>query len=495
MSKHQRNVRNLSELETSKFDLLVVGGGIVGAGVARDAALRGLRIALIDQNDFAFGTSSRSSRLLHGGLRYLAQGRIQLVREANREKNILHRIAPHLAQPLPFVFPTYRGTPWKKWKLRLGVWLYDLLAGGRRLGRSRALGRTATIETLPGINSDRLTGAVEYFDGFTNDSRLVIDTIRSAHQAAAVVGNYIRYVDSTKQKDHWVCELTDTQTGQNLQLRTRAIVNATGPWSDLIPHSSTQLRLTKGVHLIVPRERLPVHQAVVMTEGKRILFIIPWQERLILGTTDTDYQGPVETPDCSREDVDYIFSITNRFFPKLELQYSDLISTWSGIRPLVFDSKGGPSDTSRTHRITSPHSGWWDIAGGKLTTYRLMAEQTVDQVVGFLGQSVRPCETADQPLLPATETGFSSLFPPEVNRDAIQHFCDQEWTMELSDLMIRRTSWSYYHKDHLQIAAKVAPWMAEICNWNPDDIEKQIANYTSTMSRSEPWRVQTESRS
>jgi glycerol-3-phosphate dehydrogenase len=472
--------RSIDRLTENVLDALVVGGGIVGAGVARDAAMRGLRVGLIDRRDFAFGTSSRSSRLLHGGLRYLAQGRIGLVREASREKMILHSIAPHLAEPLPFIFPTRRGTPWKRWKLRLGVKVYDLLCGGRNLGYSSCLSEVKTLNLLPGLNGQDLTGSVRYFDGLTSDARLVLDTIRSAHGSGANVMNYLELQDAERQGEVWHCRVRDDLTGRCALVQAKTVVNATGAWANRFAASQVSLRLTKGVHLVVDRRRLPVPDAVVMSEGRRILFAIPWGERVILGTTDTDYTGPVDSPACDLSDMQYILDIVNATFPGAKLHREDVISTWAGIRPLISrkDETGQPSDISRRHEIGMTEPGWIDVAGGKLTTYRLMAEQTVDLIVQHTGASARASTTARLPLLAdAHEARFSSIVPPAVSREAVENFCTKEWATHLDDVMIRRTSWRYYHRSHLEIARRVSHWMAEQLGWDAATTRAELTRY------------------
>ena len=297
------------------------------------------------------------------------------------EKTILHHIAPHLAAPLPFVFPTYRqNKAWKLWQLMFGVKLYDLLCSGRNLGHSSWLDQTETVQCVPGLSGEGLCGAVRYFDGFTNDARLVLDSLRSAAQHGAAVLNHARFINASCA-GLWSCEVEDATTGKTFTVQARAVVNATGPWAHGLPHSAVKLRLTKGVHLVVERQRLPVTDAVVMSEGQRILFAIPWGERTILGTTDTDYDGPLDRVMTDKSDIDYVLRITNQHFPAARLVASDVISTWAGLRPLIADPKGRPSDISRSHEIKSPEPNWWDVAGGKLTTCRLMAEQTVDHVI------------------------------------------------------------------------------------------------------------------
>lgn len=463
----------LRALSQNPLDLLIIGGGIVGAGVARDAALRGLRVGLVEQHDFAFGTSSRSSRLLHGGLRYLAQGRVGLVHEASVEKKIIHQIAPHLAQPLPFLFPTYRGNRhWVLWQLKMGVKLYDLLCGGRNFGKSTWLSTAEVLHKVSALRAHDLTGAVRYYDGFTNDARLTLDTLRSAEFGGASLVNYCRFRNAARG-EVWQCEIEDRLAGQRLAARARAVVNATGPWADGLPHSRVRLRLTKGIHLVVERARLPVSDTVVMTEGKRILFAIPWGERTILGTTDTDYRGSLDDVAADEADIQYVLNIANQFFPPAKLTRAEVISTWAGLRPLIAAPGGEPSDISRTHEIRSPEPGWWDVAGGKLTTYRLMAEQTVDQVVRWLRRAhdltapLTPCRTAEQPLLPPEETaGLSGLLPPEFSRRAVEHYCAKEWAVHLDDVMVRRTGWQHYHPDAAQMAGSVAVWMGELLGWS-----------------------------
>ncbi len=471
-------------LTAERLDLLVAGGGILGTGIARDAALRGLRVGLVEQSDLAFGTSGRSSRLLHGGLRYLAQGRVLLVREASREKRILHRIAPHLADPLPFVFPTYRATRWPLWQLRAGVKLYDLLCGGKNLGPSRSFSAQALRDHLPGINPDRLTGGVRYFDGLTNDARLVIDTAASAAAGGAVVLNYARLEQALPAADVWDCDLLDVESGHTHRLLARAVVNATGPWAERFRHSAVRLRLTKGVHLVVDRDRLPVPDAVVMTQDDRILFAIPWGRRVILGTTDTDYDDSLDAVETDPADVDTVLGVANAAFPGAQLAENDVLGTWAGVRPLIFSGKGGPSDISRAHQIRMPQPGWFDVAGGKLTTYRLIAEQTVDRVLRYLGHRPVACRTATEPLLELGEAGeVCGILPPEPTAEQVAHFCEREWARHLDDVMIRRTSWHYYRADARQLAPQVARWMADALDWDEPRRQAELARYGKVAPR------------
>jgi glycerol-3-phosphate dehydrogenase len=470
-------------------DVLIIGGGIVGAGVARDAAMRGLSTVLVDRYDFAFGTSSRSSRLLHGGLRYLAQGRVGLVREASHEKMTLARIAPHLAQPLPFLFPTFKGSGWSRWKLSLGVKMYDWLCGKSNLGQSGGLSQAGMLEFLPGLRCDGLTGGVRYFDGFTNDARLVIDTLRSAAVHGATLLNYTALASADRRDDGvWECHLAGPGGEHKASIKARIVINAAGAWAEKFPASKVHLRLTKGVHLVIDRSRLPVPDAVVMTEGTRILFAIPWGERVILGTTDTDYDGPTENPTCDEQDMAYVLRIANQHFPAAAIDEADIISAWSGLRPLIANPNGKPSDISRAHEIDVSPEGWIDVAGGKLTTYRLMAEQTIDHAARILGKTEAKCRTADEPIVSANDTAFSGVVPPAVSREAVEHFCHHEWATHLDDVMIRRTGWHFYHRDRAEIASRVTTWMAAALNWPTEQTAAELARYTEmTRSLAPAW--------
>jgi glycerol-3-phosphate dehydrogenase len=485
-------------LRESPLDLLVVGGGIVGAGIVRDAAMRGLRVGLVEQHDFAFGTSSRSSRLLHGGMRYLAQGRIGLVRESSVEKTIVHHIAPHLAEPLAFVFPTFKGNRnWILWQLKIGVKIYDLLCSGRNFGKSTWLNRDETLEKVPQLREEGLRGAVRYFDALTNDARLVLDTLRSAAKNGAGLLNYCRFKTASRN-EFWECEVEDLLAADPYKIRARAVVNATGPWADGLPHSQVKLRLTKGIHLVIDRKRLPLTDTVVMTEGKRILFAIPWGERVILGTTDTDYDGSLDAVRVEAAEVRYLLDIANRHFPDASLTVKEVIGSWAGLRPLIADPNGKPSDISRSHQIRNPEPGWWDVAGGKLTTYRLMAEQTVNGIVKWLNElnglnrlngsnrQFRSCGTAREALLSPSEVkGISGILPPEVSRSAVEHYCTNEWAIHLDDIMLRRTRWHYYFSNAGQIAEQVADWMGESLGWLEVTRRAELERYFRAVSFSE----------
>ena len=360
--------------------------------------------------------------------------------------------------------------------MRIGVKLYDLLCSGKNLGKSSGMSRAETLRAIPQLNPRGLTGAVRYFDGFTNDARLVLDTFRSAAGHGATLLNYSRFQDASRQENGWRCNATDQITGSSHEIRARIVVNASGPWAARLPHSHVKLRLTKGIHLVMKRNRVPASDAVVLTEGKRILFVIPWGDRLILGTTDTDYSGSLDEVRPDVADTTYLLEVANQFFPKTALTMKDVISSWAGVRPLLANGRGGASDISRSHEIKNSEPDWWDVAGGKLTTYRLMAEETVTRFMRASGMPAVSCRTATEPLLEKPD-GFSGLLPPEFQREVVVHYCNNEWALHLDDLMIRRTSWHYYHADTMVKARQVADWMAESLGWSAAEREAEVERY------------------
>jgi len=399
----------MQRLAREPFDLLVIGGGINGAGIARDAAMRGLRVALVEKRDFASGTSSKSSKLIHGGVRYLQQGDIRLVRMACRERDLLRRyLAPHLVEPLAFLFPVYRGDPVGFFTLGVGMWLYDVLAAFRNIRAHRMLSAKRVLGIEPALRTDGLRGAALYYDCFTDDARLTIETILAAVGEGAVAMNYLELKDFIKENGHivGVC-LEDQISKAPIRVRTRQVVNATGPWADVIrrlddPTAKSCLRLTKGAHIIVHRERIENKHAVVLhsPRDKRVLFVIPWGTHDLIGTTDTDFTGSLDHVYADRDDIEYLLEAVNWFFPRARLTPDEVINSYAGLRPLLASDKpGGPSAVSREESILQSSSGLVTLAGGKLTTYRFVAQEVVDLVARRLGSSVRHGrETAMKPL-------------------------------------------------------------------------------------------------
>ncbi len=411
---------SVQDLGTRGFDLLVIGGGITGAGIAREAALRGLSTALVDAGDFGEGTSSRSSRLIHGGLRYLEQGRIRLVREALRERRILLRLAPHLVRPLPFLFPVFQGDRVPRWKLSLGLALYDLLAAGGNVRRHRTLGKRAVLQAEPLIRELGLTGGVVYFDAQCDDARLVVATVRAATAAGARAANYVRVTGLIPTvAGVRGAYIKDRFSGEEGEVRARLVVNATGPWADELrrledPLAQPLLRPTKGIHVVVPRTRVGNRHGVIFTSpvDGRVMFVLPWGEWTYIGTTDTDTTEAPEALTVEEADVVYLLRSANALFPSARLDPSDVVASWAGLRPLLAADPHAPaSAVSREHRIVRGSRGVFTIVGGKLTTWRAMAAEMTDQLVRALGHyrkaSRKPSETVP---LPGGETGVFDGF-------------------------------------------------------------------------------------
>ncbi len=380
---------SLEELQSQTHDLLVIGGGITGAGIAREASMRGLKVALVDQGDLAGGTSSRSSRLVHGGLRYLEHGELRLVFEACRERRILLEIAPHLVHPLAFVFPVHRGDRVPLWKLAAGMVLYDLLAAFRNVRRHKLVGKRGLRELEPGLRDRGLVGGAVYYDAQCDDARLTLATARSAILHGAMVTNYCRVNELSEDRGRISgAVVSDGLTGAGGQVSARAVINATGPWTDgvrsLAGEAEAILRPTKGSHVVVPGDRIGNRHAITMTSplDGRVMFIIPWGKWSYIGTTDTDPDEPPEAARATEEDMVYLLRSANAMFPGARLTEADVVSTWSGLRPLVAEPSGlDASAVSREHVVLESPNGMVTIAGGKLTTYRVMAQDAVDRAV------------------------------------------------------------------------------------------------------------------
>ncbi|HET7025457.1 MAG TPA: glycerol-3-phosphate dehydrogenase/oxidase [Gemmatimonadales bacterium] len=368
--------------------MLIIGGGIVGAAIARDAAMRGYRVALVEQGDFGAGTSSHSSRLAHGGLRYLEHGDIKLVFEALRERGILLRIAPHLVRPLPFIFPVHTGDRVGFWKLAAGMWLYDLLSLFRNVPRHRMLGKRKLLAAEPMLRERGLVGGARYFDAQLDDARLTVATVRSAERHGAMIASHVRVtgleIAGGRVGGAYVTDGTATPE----LVRATIVVNATGPWCDRIrmmedPAARPLLRLTKGCHAMVRRERIGHTAAITLTSAidGRVMFVLPWGELSYIGTTDTDTDEPPESVRATPDDVRYLLRSANAMFPNAHLTPEDVIATWSGLRPLLADPGAqSTAAVSREHAIVRSAGGMLTIAGGKLTTHREMAAQLVDRI-------------------------------------------------------------------------------------------------------------------
>ena len=404
---------NLAAMASDPVDLLIIGAGINGAGIARDAAMRGIRTALLDKGDFGSGTSSRSSRLVHGGLRYLEMGHLRLVFESSRERRTLLRIAPHLVWPRSFIFPVHTGSRIPRWKLAAGLTLYDLLSLFRNVRRHRMLGKKQILHAEPHLRSHDLLGGGRYYDAQCDDARLTLANVRSAHGHGALVANYVTVhgFEPAHGRIHRV-RATDQITNSSYTIPARFVVNATGPWSDELRSQedatiTPMLRKTKGVHITVVRSRLGNNEALALTSpiDGRVMFVIPWGDLTYIGTTDTDDSTDPDQARATAQDVMYLLRSANAFFPEAKLQPDDVVSSWAGIRPMVAVREAKePSAVPREHRILDSDSGMISIVGGKLTTYRAMAAQVVDIVAKRLrkldGRSIPKRAATDVEPLP-----------------------------------------------------------------------------------------------
>jgi glycerol-3-phosphate dehydrogenase len=386
--------RSFAALESGVFDVLIVGGGITGAGVARDAAMRGMRVALVEKGSWASGTSSKSSRLVHGGIRYLEHGDIALVRESVREREILLRIAPELVKPLEFTWPVYRGARLPRWKLRIGLTIYDVLAGKHRGRRHQSLEKAGVLNLEPRISSKNLKGGASYFDAATDDAGLTRANVAAASRHGAVCVDHALMesatVTSRKSDGAHVRDMID---GGSVRVSARSIVSAIGPW---------QAKGTKGSHIEVPRSRIENNGAVTMIspDDGRVMFTLPSGDKTIFGTTDLRTDESPDDVKASESEIEYILRAANFYFPDARLSRDDVISTWAGIRPLAAAPPGmKPSSISREHRILRDQSGVIVVTGGKLTTYRSMASEIVDEVERVIGRAHVACRTDVEPLL------------------------------------------------------------------------------------------------
>jgi glycerol-3-phosphate dehydrogenase len=392
----------LNTLKTESFDVLVIGGGITGAGIALDAASRGLKTALVEKNDFAFGTSSRSTKLIHGGLRYLKQLEFALVKEVGSERAIVHRLAAHLVVPEKMLLPLYEKRGLGYWLTSIGLKIYDWLAGVKAEDQRKMLTKPQTIRHEPLLKSDDIKGGAIYAEYRTDDARLTIEIAKLAHHKGAVMSNYLRVTEfnySNEQVQGTI--IHDELSNTRFTIKARTVINAAGPWVDElreINHSkqNKHLHLTKGVHIVVPYHRLAVRQAIYFdVPDGRMIFAIPRGRITYIGTTDTDYIGEKENVFTTKEDARYLVDAVNETFPSSHLTLADVESSWAGLRPLIHEEGKSASELSRKDEIFESTTGLISIAGGKLTGYRKMAERVVDLIIKrkFEDRSLTECTT------------------------------------------------------------------------------------------------------
>jgi glycerol-3-phosphate dehydrogenase len=447
----------LSRLASERFDVLVIGGGITGAGAALDAASRGLRVALVEARDLASGTSSRSSKLIHGGLRYLEQFDFKLVYEALHERDLLvSKLAPHLVKPVSFLYPLYKKVVERPY-VGAGLALYDAMEGTRRpVPHHRHLTARGALRLAPALSTERLAGAMRYYDAQVDDARYTLTVARTAAAHSAVVATRVSAVSLLRGPDGvrvTGARVRDEETGRFLEVSAETVVVCAGVWTDLVHElagvrAGYRVRMSKGVHIVVPRSAVRADTGMILRTDKSVLFFIPWGERWIVGTTDTDFSGDRAEPVATQEDVDYILAAANRVLVR-PLTRADVIAVYAGLRPLVEavgeGAKGGKPTTkvSREHVVDVPVPGLASIAGGKFTTYRLMARDVVDAAVADFGRAVPSSVTEQLPLLgadglAAVQAGAGRLAEDyRVPRAVVDHLLSRYGTLagEVLDLI------------------------------------------------------------
>lgn len=524
----------LKQMATTELDLLVIGGGITGAGIVLDAALRGMRVGLVEQNDFGSGTSSRSTKLIHGGLRYLKQGDVGLVREVGRERAILAQNAPHLVIPAPMLLPIYKKGTYSFLAAALGLSLYDWLAGVKRNERRIMLNRARTIRLEPLLRREGLVGSGYYYEYRTDDARLTLDILKTAWEHGAFAVNYAQMTQFIYRNKRAVgLRVLDRVTKKEIHLYAKQLVNAAGPWVDTVRQQDGSLQgkrlfLTKGVHLVTSREKLPVKQSAYFdTPDGRMVFVIPRGEITYFGTTDTPFSLSMEHVRTTEEDRDYLLAAINAMFPGVSLHKGDVTSHWAGVRPLIYEEGKGPSELSRKDEIIHSPSGLISIAGGKLTGYRKMAEKVVNLVAQRLaietGCSYPGCST-DRVMISGgerfghtvyarcqielVEKGLARGVPEKSAQEWVNHYgsnvlsiynrlgavrkkgdtlreeqllraqlmyaIEEEMTVMAVDFLRLRTGWSFFQLDRINAYADlVLQGMSQQLKWNGQEMERQ----------------------
>ncbi|PPK69757.1 glycerol-3-phosphate dehydrogenase/oxidase [Actinokineospora auranticolor] len=518
-------------LAAEPFDVVVIGGGIVGCGVALDAATRGLRVALVEARDLASGTSSRSSKLFHGGLRYLEQLEFGLVREALRERELmLTRIAPHLVKPVSFLYPLrHRG--WERPYTAAGLFLYDTMGGARSVPGQKHLTRAGALRMVPALRRDALIGGIRYYDAQADDARHTMTVARTAAHYGAVVRASTQVVGFTREADRVSgVRVRDVETGAETVVRADVVVNCTGVWTDELQRASGsrgrfRVRASKGVHIVVARDRIVAESGLILRTAKSVLFVIPWRNHWIVGTTDTDWNLDLAHPAATRQDIDYILAQVNSVLAT-PLTHDDIEGVYAGLRPLLAGESEETSKLSREHAVARVAPGLVAIAGGKYTTYRVMAADAVDAAAVDLPGRLRPSITDQVPLLGAD--GYHALVNQAdllaarygLHPYRVRHLLDRygslvhavlelatpellkpvdaapdyllveiayaaaaEGALHVEDVLTRRTriSMEYAHRG-VDCARQVAEVMAGVLGWDEDRVEFEIANYVARVA-------------
>lgn len=517
-------------LGAEQFDVVVIGGGVVGSGCALDAATRGLKVALVEARDLASGTSSRSSKMFHGGLRYLEQLEFGLVREALYERELsLTRLAPHLVKPLPFLFPlTHRW--WERPYIAAGIFLYDSLGGAKSVPAQKHLTRAGALRLSPGLKRGSLIGGIRYYDTVVDDARHTMTVARTAAHYGAVVRCSTQAVALLREGDRVIgVRVRDSEDGSVTEVRGHVVVNATGVWTDEIQALSKQrgrfqVRASKGVHVVVPRDRIVSDAAIILRTEKSVMFLIPWGSHWIIGTTDTDWNLDLAHPAATKADIDYILTTVNEVLAT-PLSHADIDGVYAGLRPLLAGESEETSKLSREHAVAVPAPGLVAIAGGKYTTYRVMAADAIDTAVQFVPARVAPSITEKVGLLGAD--GYFALINQAehvgelvgLHPYRVRHLLDRygslmddvlaltsdrpelltpikdapgylkvealyavaaEGALHLEDILARRMriSIEYPHRG-VDCAREVAELVAPVLGWSASDVNREVANYTA----------------
>jgi glycerol-3-phosphate dehydrogenase len=516
------------DLGDGELDVLVVGGGVTGTGAALDAATRGLRTGLVEARDLASGTSSRSSKLFHGGLRYLEQLNFRLVREALKERELmLTRIAPHLVRPVPFLYPLTHHA-WERPYVAAGLTLYDRLGGARSVPGQRHLTRGGALQRFPGLKRDALVGAVQYYDAQADDARHTFTVARTAAHYGAIVRSSTEVVEMLREADRVVgAVVRDVETGERQPVRAKVVVNATGVWTDDLQRLSGgrgrfRVRASKGVHILVPRDRIAGEVGLILRTERSVLFVIPWGQHWIVGTTDTDWTYDLAHPAATAADLDFILEHVNRVLA-VPLTRDDILGVYAGLRPLLAGESEDTSQLSREHAVARPQPGLISIAGGKYTTYRVMAADAIDAATADLGP-IPSSVTEHVPLVGADGyhamvnlTGElarehnlprwrlehllgrygsllgevlalgdddPSLLEPvpsaqEYLRAELRYAATHEAALHLDDILARRTRMSIETKHRgVDSAQETADLVRDVLGWDDEQVRAEVDSYT-----------------
>jgi len=523
---------DIARMQSEEFDVVVIGGGVTGVGAALDAATRGLSVALIEQRDWAAGTSSRSSKLIHGGLRYLEQLEFGLVREAKHEQTLmLERLCPHLVTPVPFLYPVQHPV-YERAYVGAGVALYDVLAGHKAVPHHRHLGRRRTFEIFPSLSRKRVRGGIQYWDALVDDARHTLAVARTARVHGAALATSLRVVGFTERGSRVTgVQARCLETGASFEVRGRQMVNCTGVWTDhvqkLAGRGRIHVRASKGIHIVVPGDRIHADAGLILRTKSSVLFVIPWKHHWIIGTTDTDWNLDLDHPAASRRDIDYLLDTLNEVL-STPLTHDDIEGVYAGLRPLLQGEDDATSKLSRTHAVSQSVSGLITVAGGKYTTYRVMARDAIDVAARALPRRVPPSCTESIPLIGAPGVqGFWNgrerlaadigLHVTQVEHLLSRHgsrvqelarmmrerpelrepipgarpylkvealyATSHEGALHLDDVLTRRTRISIETFDRgLAAAPHVAALMSEVLGWDDATLRREITHYEARVA-------------